>query len=1185
MSNIITLENSLETKRLRGQWSGVMNLLEKIARSYGFGSQSGNNVNGGRENKYKYWISMAEVMIEHVGDHDQALACISKARALQVGSDPVAFPEWKILLTKYLLVATSNLLLSSVDETGNNSKKKTNEMPSTNSIINSSSSSLSSSSHNSKYLNKETFNDSGTEESLRRQFDIFFRNDKVIQFSKANGREQRWMCDTLINDAIHCTMVFQVLAYMDIKSRTRIYSDVLHWMRKQKLKDSLNYSIDHVLMRWIFSTAREMLYGVDVTQLVKDANDKSVSEYNLWLRLDAVIGRSCLSTLLGDLNTAADDIKGLLNGFFPSGDIELTRLPPTVRKTLLEAICRLPILEVSLGRIFDALSTYKKCISVNSKVRTHIPVPTRVGMIFSAAILLLQQQMMLENDRMLTTNSHDNVAVVDASPFETAFSLLISIRQIMTMTVVTDPDPWIDNSSALSQDKVDNQQPAIVDGGSLHPIQNPRQSFISRLPLTAVSPLIETEFVTPGRVGVTLWVLIKKLKRTPSAVDLLEWSSSHEIHPDFSLLWSLGCAYEECGKYKEALSMFQQCHEVCTSQEMSPVGIDAVRNDTFLRLVEWLDPEARPKHRSWLPIIRAARIALHVFNDVKQTFVLLTNGLDTLYSKQKEWVHDLIDISQSIFTSITNSDPLLSITLKTIRTPQISLPDSSKWDTAHKDMSKFFRPSSQSQLQVQSLIDADKEQGFGRLILCLAQCFATESRDSRVPSHIRILKRQLALKLLKALERWNVDNTTNNSMTRNSSQYATHSNITPKAGVTREKQNFLMTIAVEQSLLLAELSELSEAMKHVNLSLAYFPSSFSLMHLKALLSITDKLAKSSSSSLSSIAISVCKDLINERERSNYMSIPLRERMELNQATLTLAAAYLRVEDTVTASAACVKVKDYLTEEWSQSDYVSNCSPVALERMVSDLCFCSNVCSVNGDIQHAIEALELAWNAMKVSSRSKVSTKTAQTDNILKTNSMSHVSNTNDGDVDIEEIDHLELSRWLPECPGWRLPKLQGWKWNLTEDNLHMSLHARLLCELANIIENAWAVNNLDNHVSSVDMYKLREIYRFASAVAPSVLSFVGESQSTLKYLQIKRDEANISASTRDVDDAAINVAYAYDMALSAIRLDDRSSQSWQAFGEVLEEMGDHERASDAFFRALSEDEHVTPRLFKNCLQL
>ena len=85
MSNSSVLDIQIESKRIRGQWSGAMTLLEKAARRYAMGYSGGSSAESSSRDKYSYWIAMAEVMIEIGGDREQVLECITKAQTLQLG--------------------------------------------------------------------------------------------------------------------------------------------------------------------------------------------------------------------------------------------------------------------------------------------------------------------------------------------------------------------------------------------------------------------------------------------------------------------------------------------------------------------------------------------------------------------------------------------------------------------------------------------------------------------------------------------------------------------------------------------------------------------------------------------------------------------------------------------------------------------------------------------------------------------------------------------------------------------------------------------------------------------------------------------------------------------------------------------------------------------------------------------
>lgn len=88
------------------RWPTVIKLLEKLAHICDIGAV---RLDADAKIRVFYWTALSEFILEHRGDHAEAMTCISKA----VEKDNNAV-EWRIIFVRILLSWTKNIIISRV---------------------------------------------------------------------------------------------------------------------------------------------------------------------------------------------------------------------------------------------------------------------------------------------------------------------------------------------------------------------------------------------------------------------------------------------------------------------------------------------------------------------------------------------------------------------------------------------------------------------------------------------------------------------------------------------------------------------------------------------------------------------------------------------------------------------------------------------------------------------------------------------------------------------------------------------------------------------------------------------------------------------------------------------------------------------------------------------------------------
>ena len=346
---------------------------------------------------------------------------------------------------------------------------------------------------------------------------------------------------------------------------------------------------------------------------------ETISEYTMYLQVDAIIGRSIIHEALGEFTLARDDIYQFVNNVLPDNDSDIDYLKLSLQTATLYAICRLPLLERVSGLHAESLASFKRCISGDNVLKSRISSQTKSALTFAASFLLLKKA---------NLNSSEENAVSD---IDDAFSLLQATQQHICGSNI---------SMAFSP----------------KPLEHLTQSIVRKLPFTIASPESITAFATPGRIAILISAISKRRgKSLSNNVELLEWGVNFEVQLNLELLWSLACAYAAEDDVERALSLFNQAHHnLILRNEESNDG--ELQESEFSDLVHWLTVGPHPIPCPWLPTVRAANLCLDRLCDP-------VRALKILYANMKDLYPNIIDVFDELVhaplkSSSTSFDPL-----------------------------------------------------------------------------------------------------------------------------------------------------------------------------------------------------------------------------------------------------------------------------------------------------------------------------------------------------------------------------------------------------------------------------------------------------------------------------------------------------------------------------------------------
>jgi len=610
------LESRIDGHRLGNDWKSVCGLIERYARVFDVGAVS-TAVDSDRSRSY-YWTVMAEIMAYYYTDIETAGYCVVKASE----SDECSI-EWRVLLAKILLERFGSIILPS-KEPRRKESAHTEDAGSRSPNFNSPTRGIS---------NIDTSVYTEAIESLKIQDRRSIQNS-LADFSSEHHR------------AIMCALVS--LSFSEI---VQIFQEVLSEMKRLHLHPKH----DRIKPQWVYIICKRALVPIRLMEAYNACLAGEISEYSLWLQLDAVSARAVIHELCSSRHQARSDMQQVVR-LVKSSTTPLSRMPVSCRNVVIYTSCRLPLLELDLNMTSEALASFKLCIAGDSALAPHLSVPVQIALCIAAGELMLriacvastteasEEKSQEEKDR-----TRDKAVRITSGPLsgveesklllDTAHGHLLTAKRLMSAQTHGTINRDISN---------DSPNPGRIK------LDQHISSMHWHIPSTKSDPHKLLDRISAGRLAVSLMGASMRIETPRGRVDsleLLEWGLACDTTPSLELLWNLGVAYVSSGlKIDEGLELMRQCIPLAASlsaDEIEPDmptpghgsntsthragGVALIPMPRRVILLEWLGLSPQPSGDfPTLPAVVAAHVALKILGDPELAIACVHEGLQAM---------------------------------------------------------------------------------------------------------------------------------------------------------------------------------------------------------------------------------------------------------------------------------------------------------------------------------------------------------------------------------------------------------------------------------------------------------------------------------------------------------------------------------------------------------------------------
>lgn len=740
------VESGLDSCRFNGDSEGVLNGLKRYARIFDVGAATSTFQHGNVDAvRAYYWSVMAESVYETKRDYYNAIDCARRA----VGLDENCI-EARVIVSRILLESCQTLLCGS----------------------------SSSSSENAAKIAEGSIVELDAASVLQVSFESLTEDAKKTIRSILNFYERSISA-----------VVLAVLQFMPPDEVAAICSEVA--------TASTTIAKGTLLVLVI---SRVLLSAVVIGDIAARNNAGGLSEYRLWLFLDASATTVSIYEACGDVRNAREHGSRLLSAGMSlcvdgnsSGSGPFTDVPESCRNVILAMACRLGLIERAVGMVDVALNSFHRCISGDSPLRYYFPVPIQLGLNVEAALMMLARAKETSGGHH-TSASHQSSFVVDypsAAPsvqrdIDHAFSLLSSAQHTMTAKVDLDTVASTNYLKASGLDPLPRSQ--------LHSLPSPPATQPRTLATSASSSVIST----------LIAAIIKLREPGDSAksrsVEVLEWGISLEIAPRPDLLWSLAGACVDGGRWTHAIELFEQCYfslmaAGAVASSSSSKGADG--RGGVDELLRWLGAGESPsgEHGLWLPLARACEVSSHGFGDSLTARMYARRALLEVYDDAGLGVIEAVGSDQA---DLADSSPLSVLDFEY---------GSSSCDKYRNTADTLTAPMS---------LPPGTANGLCMLTFLLGRSHGEIARGVDVTDSSRVRHLRVAVKALDLLLR-----------------YAEAEGVWPPS----DEEEVVEEVILHQAVCLAELGEVTMALALTRsaLSADRYPTSSRLLHLTALL--------------------------------------------------------------------------------------------------------------------------------------------------------------------------------------------------------------------------------------------------------------------------------------------------------------------------------------------------------------
>ena len=140
---------------------------------------------------------------------------------------------------------------------------------------------------------------------------------------------------------------------------------------------------------WVYAICRQALTVVHLGDAFAAFTSGDISEYHLWLQLDAISARAVMNEVSESQHQARSDINAVTR-LVKSFSVSVDSIPASCRSTILMACCRLPFIERSLQLYAESVASFRLCVSNDSSVVSYIPIPVQIALSMEAGEMMLK---------------------------------------------------------------------------------------------------------------------------------------------------------------------------------------------------------------------------------------------------------------------------------------------------------------------------------------------------------------------------------------------------------------------------------------------------------------------------------------------------------------------------------------------------------------------------------------------------------------------------------------------------------------------------------------------------------------------------------------------------------------------------------------------------------------------------
>jgi hypothetical protein len=1086
--NVSELEISIDHLRDTRDWSAVSALIKRYAHVFDIGcaSKGGTNFTGERSRAY-YWVVMAEVMIHQNKDMQNAGFCITRSAE----RDP-DFGLWRIVLVKILLIRTRKLIHqdSSLMKSASGDYSEPEIAPATD-----------------KHSASRSLHSGGI------QTDAY---DNAIK--ELDEQERNLILSSLASFKMsHRKAILSAFSALPSDEILRIFMEILVRFNQLKL-DHLN---NDARIQWIYIICKKVLQNIHITDYYQQYLEKQLSEYNFWMVLDAISTRSLIREICGDMQQARSDIQQLVHVVVKQYPHSLSKLPESIRTSLLFTCCRLPILERNMNLPSASLDSFRFCVSGDSIIAPHLAESVKIALSMTAADMMIQLAYSMHQrgqpaggveiemnvkDEKKGESSHKESSKKDSIDdiINHAYMLMVQAKDMLEVstseTSASRGGKLVDSST----DFISHHPSSLIHDlkirlGSdyIHVCRSDPVSLFEASPTGAIA----TEHVAILLASITTFLTGKKQNmQDPS--DILAWAMSVNAKPSYDLLWNVSQTYltPQINKLNESVCLMQQCIE------RKATTICAEENRTIFarsELSAWLGLGVQIHKYSALPALKCALTCLHGLGNPKKSIEVALQGL----------------------LRCTGGSECANLVQSYLQAPE-SLSRNSKQPHFKKSLLTLSLMSSLGSTALNIF----------QFILIVAKSFAALSRCSHA-GHRQVQewinKSCLMFDLLESTE---LRDLFDNLPVSDRDDWSFEDEFYEKC-----RYQALASYALEYSALQAEMRQITPAIKRLQVFLGEMGENVTNCDISNHFHLLAVLLKSKDDPDSQVAaINVCKKSIEIKSKSKSLYLV---NTEITLAHLLWGDS--RAEESIQlVDRASELVESTIAQPEHTKLYKSSMDfPFQQELLkIGILLECCALYRMSGNLDKAQHCIEEAWLIL-------YSPTLAQSIFVVpKEKKETRFSTGMTSQPYTDEAKWISVGRGMPTLPGWRLPSGMGWglsetfsrgfvgeshennveEFDITRTN-YVSFEADLLAECANVLLCRMDKTVLDNYKA------IRDIVELSLSVDPN------HFWSKVLMAQLSVD---VIEKTEPMARKLVDIVQANEYAQAALRRNSTSSEAW-----------------------------------------